>query len=283
MHKPEFFFWIIGVYAPTTNCPVGDLEDFYRDMTRTIQNKITPRDSLYVTAGDFNAVLDHNKDVYNAKRAPTVYRADTLLINTNEELGWVCPASTIRDRHPKLHFTHHTVLPTPEGEERDPMNITYRRIDHIFVNTTQGIMKLHINNLGSNSLGITHGKGEGQFGDHTPVSLDISLEEWECAHLPELYEMPQIFKTRFPKSNHESYQLLIDTIAGLATGPESSTGLDAAQIAMVVQPNMFNTCATTADIDHNADVLTKVLGKHITEHFKHGFVPGQTKHSSTKK
>ena len=63
----------------------------------------------------------------------------------------------------------------------------------------------------------------------------------------------------------------------------SGSGLNAREIAKVIQPNMFNSCITTADIDHNADILTKVLGTHITEHFKHGFIPGQTKHTSTKK
>ena len=136
------FFWAVAVYAPTTDASAAEIKRFYDDLSAVVIDKIRSRDSLYVIMGDFNAVLDHKKDVYNATRQATRYTADREFKKFVSDLEMVDPAYTIKDRHPKIHHTHWSRVRTEEVD-----NITYRRIDYILCNSTQGILQLHIDNL----------------------------------------------------------------------------------------------------------------------------------------
>lgn len=89
--------------------------------------------------------------------------------------------------------------------------------------------------------------------------------------------MPEIFKIRFPKSNHETYRKLIESLAGLDDAKDGSTSLDSREIARVVGPDMFNNLRTNAEIDKNADILTQILGKHLTSNWQHGIIPRKTR------
>ena len=272
----RLFFWLVGVYNHTSNEGSAVIKNFYKSLNGMID--IMRRDQpICIVAGDFNGVLNHQTDVHNPTRPAVLYESDRELLKFKVRNGFTDGLNTIAHRDTRTHYTF-----ASRRSLTDSTDITKRVIDHIFCTTTQGVRNLIIDSAYSNPLGITHRYSKNWFSDHIPVTMEINLDEWECAYLPELYHMPGIFKMRFPENDSEEYKTFVTDLANIGTDEEMGTALELGQIKKLIEPNVFQGCTTKEEIDQNAQVLTDILGKHLVGKYGTVYKPGDMRHRGDK-
>ena len=161
---------------------------------------------------DANAKLSAD-DHFNPKKHYRPSVEDTSFRDFfNGSNNWYDTAETIANRSTATHFTFES-----NNSLTDLNDTTKTRIDYILTKSSIGVCQQIIDNVWDplNKLGINHGYGKGNFGDHVPVTLIINLLEWDGALMPEKHQQVPITKIKFPNKTHENFSKVKDLFAQL--------------------------------------------------------------------
>ena len=255
---------VVGVYAPDSRYTADEIRIFFTELKRIVALVKGRCDYVYV-GGDFNAVTDNIKDSFNYRRAPHIYPQDVCLQRMIGDLNLTDPLESIDPQHnAKDFYSFKSFI-----DKDDPLDTTYRRIDHILAGCGTGITNYYLDpERLSNPLRIENSTFD-SISDHTPVSLTINLMEMNNAKMPEKFELRVIKRTRYPEVDASSSEWLkckdrFDNLRNF---------LDDECLFLLDHRNLFEN-AEEVDKNNYTEVLNRILGKILPEPFKKSFTPG---------
>ena len=234
----EITLVLVGIYAPDPSKPIAEYRIFLiklRQWIREIKLTANRAHTQFIISGDFNAILNSQRDSFNPVRAPNVYSQDLIFQDWKREMDLYDPIDTIGSNAGARHsWTFRTNV-----NKEDPLDFTHRRIDYFLSTAHRAISELIIDpwyifpHSGMDPDFYDHNSIKS---DHRPITLKINLGELE-AYLPDRHVETTRKVTKYPQMGEPNYNKL-----GIHLGEISRGG-----------------AKDITSINSNADPLTKEM------------------------